>query len=145
MPLSSVPESGRPERTCPFEESVSLSGLGVSVLSHLDLEGMLEFLQELLALEARRNHLTHGPLFRACGTPFPLSVGVVRGGDWPSSVPDWIQVEGRYWLVPGASTEEAQAAFAAALADAARVEDLEKAMKALAVRVVRFCGRRANG
>jgi acetylornithine deacetylase len=75
--------------------------------------------QELLALEAKRNHLSHGPLFEAYGTPFPLSVGVIRGGDWPSSVPDWIQLEGRYGLIPGESVEEAQAAFLTALENAA--------------------------
>jgi acetylornithine deacetylase len=75
--------------------------------------------QELLALEAERNHLSHGPLFEAYETPFPLSVGVIRGGDWPSSVPDWIQLEGRYGLIPGESVDEAQAAFGAALENAA--------------------------
>jgi acetylornithine deacetylase len=83
------------------------------------LEKLFPVYQELLALEARRNDLSYGPLFRAYKTPFPLSVGVVQGGDWPSSVPDWLQVEGRYGLMPGESVDEAQAAFLTALAAAA--------------------------
>ena len=30
--------------------------------------------------------------------PYPLSVGRVRAGDWPSSVPDLLVAEGRYGL-----------------------------------------------
>jgi acetylornithine deacetylase len=71
--------------------------------------------QELLALEANRNHNGGGSLFRGYERPFPLSVGVIQGGDWPSSVPDWIRVEGRYGLKPGESAEGAQEAFRAAL------------------------------
>ena len=76
--------------------------------------------QELLALEARRNHNSGGALFRGYRTPFPLSVGTVRGGDWPSSVPDWVRVEGRYGLKPGESVAEAQEEFRLAIERGAR-------------------------
>lgn len=79
--------------------------------------------RELLALEAERNHNASWPLCRGYPTPFPLSVGVVRGGDWPSTVPDWLRLEGRYGLMPGEA-----------------VEDLEKTMRVLAVMILRFCG-----
>ena len=79
------------------------------------LEKLWPVYQELLALEAIRNHNSGGPFFRGYEKPFPLSIGVVRGGDWPSSVPDWLRVEGRYGLVPGESAEEAQQVFRMAL------------------------------
>jgi len=75
--------------------------------------------QELLALEARRNHNTAGPLFRDYTRPFALSVGVIQGGDWPSTVPDWLRLEGRYGLMPGEAVEDAEEAFLQALNRAA--------------------------
>lgn len=66
---------------------------------------------ELLAFEGDRNHNSGGPLFRGYTIPFPLSVGTIQGGDWPSSVPDRVQVEGRYGLIPGEDVAKAQKAF----------------------------------
>lgn len=83
------------------------------------IEKLWPLYQELLALEANRNHNRGGPLFRGYGKPFPLSVGVIQGGDWPSSVPDWVRVEGRYGLMPGESEEEARGAFREAVERAA--------------------------
>ena len=71
--------------------------------------------QELLALEARRNHTCSDPLFQGFGVPFPLSVGRVEGGDWPSSVPDWVKIEGRYGMAPGEEEGEAREAFLEAI------------------------------
>ncbi len=70
---------------------------------------------ELLALEARRNHNCSDPLFRGYGIPFPISVGKIEGGDWASSVPDWVRVEGRFGLAPGEEPDLAQEAFRGAL------------------------------
>jgi acetylornithine deacetylase len=71
--------------------------------------------EELVALEARRNHNWSDPLFSGYEIPFPLSVGKIQGGDWASSVPDWVQVEGRYGLAPDEDVEEARKAFREAL------------------------------
>lgn len=40
-----------------------------------------------------------------------LSVGTVRSGDWPSTVPDILVAEGRLGVFPNESTAEARAAF----------------------------------
>lgn len=48
--------------------------------------------------------------------PWPLSVGVVRAGDWASTVPDLLVAEGRFGVMPGESFAEAMAAFEAAVA-----------------------------
>jgi acetylornithine deacetylase len=45
----------------------------------------------------------------------PISVGTVRGGVWPSSVPDEVVVEGRYGVLPGEPVEVARSRFDAAL------------------------------
>jgi acetylornithine deacetylase len=79
------------------------------------LEKLFGVHTELLALEARRNHLRVDPLFQRSRRPFSLSVGTVRGGDWASSVPEWVTIEGRYGLSPGESEEKAKQAFQGAL------------------------------
>jgi len=71
--------------------------------------------RELLAFEGKRNHNSGGPFFQGYEMPFPLSIGTIKGGDWPSSVLDWVQVEGRYGLIPGEDPQEAQRAFAETL------------------------------
>ena len=70
---------------------------------------------ELMALEVRRNHNCSDPLFRDYRVPFPLSVGRIEGGDWASSVPDWVRVEGRYGVAPGEETGAARDALQASL------------------------------
>ena len=74
------------------------------------LEKLWPVHKELLALEARRNHNCLDPLFRGYQIPFPLSIGKMWGGDWPSSVLDWVCVEGRYGLAPDEDVSEAQEA-----------------------------------
>ncbi len=71
--------------------------------------------QELLALEARRNQFVADPLYAGYRVPFPISVGTIHGGDWPSSVPDRVCIEGRFGLAPDEDAEEAQEAFRSAL------------------------------
>lgn len=48
----------------------------------------------LAELERERN-VRPDPLFRDNPLPYPISVGTVRAGDWPSSVPDLLVAEGR--------------------------------------------------
>jgi acetylornithine deacetylase len=71
----------------------------------------------LLELEAERN-ASAPPLFAHLDLPWPLSIGVVRAGDWASTVPDRLVAEGRYGVRLGESLEEARAAFEEALARA---------------------------
>ncbi len=83
---------------------------GVSVLEKWETVS-----RELVALEHSRNHLCSDPVFGGYGLPFPLSVGTMRAGDWPSSVPSILVAEGRYGLFPEEGPEEARAAFQEAL------------------------------
>ncbi len=67
------------------------------------------------ALERRRNVPGH-PLMTRHALPYPLSVGTVRAGDWPSSVPDTLIAEGRLGVAigeePAAARRELERAVA---------------------------------
>lgn len=67
----------------------------------------------LLAYEARRNAAITHPLYAPIANPVPLNIGTVRGGSWPSSVPEWLVAEGRGGLVPGESLGDVQRDFVA--------------------------------
>lgn len=59
--------------------------------SYLAIHGALN------RLEAERNRVVE-PLMREYPIPYPISVGRIRAGDWPSSVPDLLVAEGRMGL-----------------------------------------------
>ena len=73
----------------------------------------------LAALQDRRN-ADPEPLLRHLPVPYPLSVGRLVAGDWPSSVPDRLVAEGRYGLRveedPAAARTELEEAVAEAAA-----------------------------
>ena len=56
---------------------------------------------------------------RAASRVAPISIGTVRGGAWPSSVPEEVVVEGRYGVLPGEDVPAARAALEGAIADVA--------------------------
>ena len=77
--------------------------------------------QGLLAFESRRNREISHPLYEGRRNKVPINVGVIHGGSWPSSVPEWVTAEGRAGLVPGedlAIFKAQLAAEVATLADA---------------------------
>ena len=67
----------------------------------------------LLDYEARRNASITHPLYAEIENRVPLNVGTIRGGSWPSSVPEWLIAEGRGGLVPGESLDDIREAFIA--------------------------------
>ncbi|WP_405673172.1 ArgE/DapE family deacylase [Streptomyces canus] len=58
------------------------------------LDAYVPLHQALARLEAERNRDPH-PLMAAYPVPYALSVGILRCGDWSSSVPDLLVAEGR--------------------------------------------------
>jgi acetylornithine deacetylase len=73
------------------------------------------------ALEARRNRSrAPDPLFARYRMPFPISVGTIRGGDWASSVPDHVAIEGRMGVRPDEDPGSARAELERAVAEGAR-------------------------
>ncbi|MBA2508757.1 MAG: ArgE/DapE family deacylase [Nocardioidaceae bacterium] len=71
----------------------------------------------LSELETRRNADAH-PLFARWDIGYPLSIGVVRAGDWASTVPDLLVAEGRLGVGLGESMGDARAALEQAVAEA---------------------------
>ena len=82
------------------------------------IDSYLPIHRALAELERRRNAQVE-PLMQGYPIPYPLSVGRVRAGDWPSSVPDLLVAEGRYGLYIEEEPESARAELEAAVAEAA--------------------------
>jgi acetylornithine deacetylase len=81
---------------------------------HNALEGLPEVMSRLQALEAERNAdipriLSSWPL------AYPISIGRVEGGDWPSTVMAEVVLEGRYGVQLAEPIPDAMRAFEQAL------------------------------
>src|SRR5690625_1243923 len=59
-------------------------------------------------LEKVRNDRIDDPLYDTIPVPIPINIGSMKGGDWPSSVPDVVQFEGRIGIAPHETMEEVQ-------------------------------------
>lgn len=70
------------------------------------IEKFIPIFQDLLAWEAERQETVHHPLYDHLENKFPISTGLVRAGDWASTVPDRLVAEGRLGFLPGESMEE---------------------------------------
>lgn len=68
-------------------------------------------LKHLRELEVIRNDRITDPLFSEMPIPIPINIGVIAGGDWPSSVPDLVKIEGRCGISPEETIEEVKAEF----------------------------------
>ncbi len=90
--------------------------LGVSAL-----DAALPVLAALRELEEQRNR-SPDSAFAHLDLAAPLSVGVVRAGDWASSVPGLLVAEGRYGVLPGEEVAAARAAFEACVAAASTAD-----------------------
>ena len=58
-----------------------------------------------LAIQAHEraiNRAVEHPAMRALALPYPINVGLIEGGEWSSSVPDRVTVEGRLGVPLGA-------------------------------------------
>lgn len=83
------------------------------------IEKFLPIHAALLELERERNRAVKDPLYRRYRLPFALSLGRVEAGNWSSSVPDRLVVEGRYGVAVGEPPEAARRTFEAAVGAAA--------------------------
>jgi len=101
---------GRSAHACVREEGVSA------------LEKFLPVQRALADLEARRNQAVRDPMFSRYRLPFALNLGRVQAGEWPSSVPERLAVEGRYGIAVGEPVAAARAAFEDAIRSAAASE-----------------------
>jgi acetylornithine deacetylase len=65
------------------------------------LEKFMPIFETLRALEDERNATLHHPLYEHLRNKVPINVGVVRAGNWASTVPESLVAEGRLGLIPG--------------------------------------------
>jgi acetylornithine deacetylase len=69
------------------------------------LEKFLPIYEDLTKLEEERNATVHHPLYAGMRNKVPINVGVVRAGNWASTVPESLVAEGRIGLIPGEEIE----------------------------------------
>jgi acetylornithine deacetylase len=69
------------------------------------LEKFLPIFEELRKLEEERNVTLRHPLYEHLQNKVPINVGVVRAGNWASTVPESLVAEGRIGLIPGEEIE----------------------------------------
>jgi acetylornithine deacetylase len=69
------------------------------------LEKLLPIFEDLMKLEEERNAVLSHPLYERLRNKVPINVGVVRAGNWASTVPESLVAEGRVGLIPGEEIE----------------------------------------
>jgi acetylornithine deacetylase len=79
------------------------------------IEKFYVVLQAVQQLEKRRHVEYTNPLYEDPNNIAPVNFGTLHSGEWPSTVPDELVVEGRFGVLPGESTDEARRALANAL------------------------------
>lgn len=77
----------------------------------------IPIMQALQALDARLNEMTH-PAFAGLEHPINLNIGVIHGGDWPSTVPGACELHCRLSCYPGQTVIETRREIEAAVAGA---------------------------
>ncbi len=69
------------------------------------LEKFIPIFEDLRELERERNGGLSHPLYDGVQNKVPINVGVVRVGNWASTVPESLVAEGRIGLIPGEELE----------------------------------------
>jgi acetylornithine deacetylase len=87
------------------------------------LDKLLVLVRALEADEARRNEAERDPLMSVLGLPYPTIIGMVRGGEWASTVLDRVEADGRYGVRLGQTEAEAEAELRACIAAACAEDD----------------------
>ena len=87
------------------------------------LEKFLPIHQALLDLERRMNSGPHPEPFDQVPHPWPLSIGTVSAGDWPSSVPEALHCAGRFGVPVDTDPAVCREQFEAAVREAAAADE----------------------
>jgi acetylornithine deacetylase len=82
----------------------AVRGSGVSAL-----EKFVPLFGALRELERERNASLSHPLYDHLENKVPINIGVVRAGNWASTVPEGLVAEGRAGLIPGEEVDEFKA------------------------------------
>ena len=92
----------------------AVRGRGVSAL-----EKFVPIFEGLRELEREREATLSHPLYRDIEEKVPLNVGLVRSGNWASTVPESLVAEGRAGMIPGEGLGEVKALVAGRVAEVA--------------------------
>jgi acetylornithine deacetylase len=95
--------------------SVRLKGISA-------LEKYLDIHQALIQLERERNSEIKHPLLSKLTLPYPLNIGRIQAGNWPSSVPEELVFEGRIGVAMGEDSESVRRQFEQILMDLAAAD-----------------------
>jgi acetylornithine deacetylase len=72
------------------------------------IEKSVAVIQHIRELEVLRNERISDPLYANNPIPIPINIGVIQGGNWPSSVPDTVMLEGRMGVAPEEKLDDAK-------------------------------------
>lgn len=76
------------------------------------IEKSVIVMEHVKELETMRNSKIKDPLYRNIPIPLPINIGKIAGGNWPSSVPDLVTLEGRIGVGPDETVEAVKAELA---------------------------------
>ncbi len=79
------------------------------------LEKYLDIHKALIQLEQERNREVKHPLLGKLQLPYPLNLGRIQGGNWPSTVPEEVIFEGRIGVAMGEDSDSVRRQFEQAL------------------------------
>lgn len=83
------------------------------------IEKCIPLIAALRELEAEMNQAIH-PMYQDIEHPINLNIGIIKGGDWPSTVPAAAEFHGRLSFFPGATYSQTRQRIADAIAGATR-------------------------
>lgn len=75
------------------------------------IEKSMLVVEHIRELERERNAGITDPLYANNPIPIPINIGVIQGGNWPSSVPDKVKLEGRMGVAPEEELEHAKSSL----------------------------------
>ena len=88
---------------------ITVPGLGAHAGTRYEgvsaIEKAWKVFEAVQQLEKKRNESVTDPLYRNVPIPFPINIGKLNSGAWPSSVPDLASLEGRIGVAPGESMD----------------------------------------
>ncbi len=82
---------GRSVHACVKDEGISA------------IEMFIKVYNGLMELEAERNKRFTDPLYNRYTSPYAISIGTVKGGEWPGTVAESVEFEGRIGVAVGES------------------------------------------
>lgn len=102
------------------------------------IEKSWKIFEAVSLLEKKRNTAVSNPLYQNVPIPFPINIGKINSGAWPSSVPDLAIMEGRIGVAPGESMESVKQQL---IATVHSVNDMDDWLKTHPAKVEFFGGQ----